>query len=173
MTEEKARLSMDKRLRSLLRSGATPEDAAAAVVKKATRADLEALMASWALHRARHISRRLVVHAERAVEAAGSTVAVAVAAGAPQVRGIMAYVDGHGLVAWDQMTADQHDARAAMQRRLAGECIQDAERHEEAARMIREAGVTCLAEIGTATPAALPNEQPRSRTSRRRQAIAA
>lgn len=54
---------------------------------------------------------------------------------------------GGQMVVWDQATPEQHDARAANQRRRAGACIEDAERHELAARTIREAGATCLAKI--------------------------
>lgn len=48
---------------------------------------------------------------------------------------------------WDQATAEQHEMRAAMQRKMARGCILDAERHEQAAQLIREKGVKCLADL--------------------------
>lgn len=50
-------------------------------------------------------------------------------------------------VEWLQATPGQHRERAEMQRRLAGKCLVDAKRHEEAASVIEEFGVTCLAEV--------------------------
>lgn len=50
-------------------------------------------------------------------------------------------------VKWLEATPAQHRERAAMQRRLAGSCILDAERHEQAADLIEQFGVSCLAEI--------------------------
>lgn len=50
-------------------------------------------------------------------------------------------------VAWLEATVAQHNERAAMQRRLAGTCLVDAERHDQAAKLITESNVTCLAEI--------------------------
>lgn len=50
-------------------------------------------------------------------------------------------------VRWLQATAAQHRDRARLQRKLAGEYIADAERHETAAEIIEENGVNCLAEI--------------------------
>jgi len=54
---------------------------------------------------------------------------------------------GGRRVLWGEASAEDHDERAARQRRLAGSCLVDAQRHEEAARMIREAGVTCLNDL--------------------------
>ncbi len=50
-------------------------------------------------------------------------------------------------VAWTDATPEQHRERAAIQRELAGHCIVDAKRHEEAAKVIEEFGVSCLAEV--------------------------
>lgn len=165
---------MDKRLRQLLRAGMSPAEAAAELITEASRDELEAMLAAWAVSRAKWMSRRMALDTERRVEANGDTVPKAVVSNDPSVRGLMFMVPGEGLVAWDTATADQHEARARMQRELAGICVEDAERHDEAARMIRDAGVTCLADLGTAERAPTPNHAPRSRSSRRkRQAIAA
>lgn len=53
-------------------------------------------------------------------------------------------------VMWEDATAEQHEARAEQQERTAAGFIRTAERHRIAAKMIREAGVTCLREIGGA-----------------------
>jgi hypothetical protein len=50
-------------------------------------------------------------------------------------------------VEWGRATAEQHLERARMQRRLAGDCIDDSKRHEQAAKEIRAAGVTCLDDL--------------------------
>ena len=50
-------------------------------------------------------------------------------------------------VPWLSATAEQHRARAAWQRKLAGECVTDAKRHEQAAKEIEEAGVRCLRDL--------------------------
>lgn len=50
-------------------------------------------------------------------------------------------------VEWLKATIAQHRERAEMQRRLAGNCLVDAERHEQAAKLIKKFKVTCLAEI--------------------------
>lgn len=50
-------------------------------------------------------------------------------------------------VKWLEATPVQHRERAAMQRKLAGRCLVDAERHEQAANLIEEFNVSCLAEI--------------------------
>ena len=171
MTDETtAKFRFDTKLREAIEAGADPESAAAAVLLTAPRDDLESALFKWAANRARWISRRIVVNEERRIEAGGGTVAQAVTSGDP-VRAMTFYVDGE-IVRWDEATADQHEARAAMQRRLAGECVADAVRHEEAARQIREAGVACLAQIGTANQVSSPDVPTRSRASRRK-AIAA
>lgn len=50
-------------------------------------------------------------------------------------------------VTWADATVDDHMARARWQRRLASDVLNDALRHEEAVKLIQEAGVTCLAEL--------------------------
>lgn len=52
-------------------------------------------------------------------------------------------------VEWLKATPAQHLDRAEMQRRLAGKCLVDVERHEQAAKLIKKHKVTCLAEIGS------------------------
>lgn len=54
---------------------------------------------------------------------------------------------GVGLVKWVEATPEQHLARAAWQRTHAAASIADAERHEAAAALIEEHGVTCLADL--------------------------
>lgn len=51
------------------------------------------------------------------------------------------------LVKWGEATAEQHEARAAEQRRLSITTGMDADRHEWAAKTIRDAGVDCLNDI--------------------------
>ena len=50
-------------------------------------------------------------------------------------------------VRWLQATPAQHRDRAMLQRRLAGQYLEEAQRHEAAAELIEQRGVTCLAEI--------------------------
>lgn len=50
-------------------------------------------------------------------------------------------------VLWGEATAEQHEQRAAEQRKLARAAEIDAARHEYAASMIRRAGVRCLNDI--------------------------
>jgi hypothetical protein len=50
-------------------------------------------------------------------------------------------------VSWLEATAAEHRERAEYQRRLAGKCVVDAERHEQAADLIESHKVTCLMEI--------------------------
>jgi hypothetical protein len=59
----------------------------------------------------------------------------------------MFYIVSAGMVAWNLATAPQHDEREAYQRGRGLACIEDAERHAQAAKEIRAAGVTCLAEL--------------------------
>jgi hypothetical protein len=51
------------------------------------------------------------------------------------------------FVAWLDATADDHLARAGWQRGLAAAVVEDAERHEKAAAMIEEAGVSRLRDL--------------------------
>jgi hypothetical protein len=60
------------------------------------------------------------------------------------------YAPDFGYVLWGEATVEQHRARAQMQRQIAGECLVDAERHEEAADLIERSGATCLNEIAEA-----------------------
>jgi hypothetical protein len=50
-------------------------------------------------------------------------------------------------VRWGQATAEQHEARAAMQRAYANRSLEDAKRHDWAAETIRTRGVTCLDDL--------------------------
>jgi len=50
-------------------------------------------------------------------------------------------------VAWGKATAEQHEARAAMQRAYASRSLEDAKRHDWAAGEIRAHGVTCLDDL--------------------------
>ena len=54
---------------------------------------------------------------------------------------------GYGLVTWGKATAEQHLAHADSQRGRAATITIDAERHEEAADIIEDAGVECLNEV--------------------------
>lgn len=57
------------------------------------------------------------------------------------------YVHSAGLVPWLEATAEQHLERAQMQLDSANKLTVDARRHEKAAFDIRNAGVTCLADL--------------------------
>lgn len=57
------------------------------------------------------------------------------------------WIPSCGTVYWLEATAEQHLERALHQRQRALPLLEDAERHERAAKDIVEAGVTCLAEI--------------------------
>jgi len=52
-----------------------------------------------------------------------------------------------GFVAWLEATPEQHVERALHQRSRAVPLLEDAERHERAARDIRKAGANCLADL--------------------------
>ena len=50
-------------------------------------------------------------------------------------------------IKWLEATAAEHRERAAMQSKLAGQCLIDSDRHIQAAELIEQYGVTCLAEL--------------------------
>lgn len=57
------------------------------------------------------------------------------------------YIRSCGMVPWLEATAEQHLERAERQRARAVPLLEDAQRHERAARDIRDAGVSCLADL--------------------------
>jgi hypothetical protein len=57
------------------------------------------------------------------------------------------WIPSCGFVKWLEATAEQHIERAQQQRLRVGTLLQDVERHERAAKDIRDAGVTCLADL--------------------------
>lgn len=57
-------------------------------------------------------------------------------------------VDGvRRTVRWELATAAEHDERARWQENRANEILNNADMHYEAARLIRSAGVVCLADL--------------------------
>lgn len=126
----------------------SPDAAAKRVAATMTQGEIESF-AFTHLHRlASELYRDSVRAAEVKIEERGESVASAVANRDPVIRDRMFYAPGFGWVVWEKATIEQHRARAVMQRELAGKCNEDAERHEEAIRMIEQAKVKCLAEIG-------------------------
>jgi len=57
------------------------------------------------------------------------------------------YIPSSGMIPWLEATAEQHLERAERQRARAVPLLEDAQRHERAARDIREAGANCLADL--------------------------
>lgn len=57
------------------------------------------------------------------------------------------WIPSCGFVPWLEATAEQHLERALHQRQRAVPLLEDAERHELAARDIRKAKATCLADL--------------------------
>jgi hypothetical protein len=134
---------LNKVLQSAAEEGADEEQAFLAVKRK-----------GWGCVRPlvfwyyRHLCRRRVRHIEQRVDEELSTLST------PEdrikAREILAqetFAVGGIRVEWGAATAEQHLERAAMQRRLSGDCIKDAERHEQAAAEIRAAGVRCLNDL--------------------------
>jgi 2-keto-3-deoxy-L-rhamnonate aldolase RhmA len=70
-----------------------------------------------------------------------------------EVRELAWLVDGV-RVSWSRATAGQHLARAGFCRRIAETHVASAVRHEAAAAVISEAGVSCLADLGVVAVAA-------------------
>lgn len=64
-----------------------------------------------------------------------------------ELRSSTFWVPGYGPVSWGEATETDHKARASWLRDHAGTLVTDAERHEQAARLIHDAGVERLADI--------------------------
>jgi hypothetical protein len=97
----------------------------------------------------RHLSRRRVRSIEQRVDeelSASSGPVDRIKAREVLAHETFALPDGT-RVEWGEATEEQHLARAEMQRRLSGDCIKDAKRHEQAAKEIRLAGVRCLNDL--------------------------
>lgn len=140
------------RVMAELRAGRSPEEATEAVIATASRDDLAEWVMDQTLRIAKEASRRITWEMEQAAAAATGIVRAVVEREPVSARCF--FVPGEGMVEWATATAEQHLARAKMQRQHAGACISDAERHEAAANEIRQAGVSCLAEIGDASDCA-------------------
>jgi hypothetical protein len=109
----------------------------------------------------RHLCRIRVRHIEQRVDedlSTASAPADRVRAREVLARETFALPDGT-RVEWGEATEGQHLARAEMQRRLSGDCIKDAERHEQAAKEIRAAGVRCLNDLKK-KKGAIPHARP-------------
>jgi hypothetical protein len=68
-------------------------------------------------------------------------------AASKQLAGEYFHVPSKGLVRWDEATAEEHEERAEFQRKMGTACYEDADRHIAAAKVIRDAGANCLADI--------------------------
>ena len=126
-----------------LRRSRDPQSAARAAMS-AHPENWEEWLHELLVREAKHRLRGMALEVERSVD--HEPVAEAVIALADEA---FALPSGR-WVPWATATIADHLERAAWQRQLAGTCVKDAERHEEAARKIQEAGVACLAELGKA-----------------------
>lgn len=163
-------------LRSLivggLDAGMDPDDAATAALASCERDDLASLMLPAAELMARGIARQRTRQAEDdafavAEEETGASVRTAPVPVVEAARNRLiseSFALPNGTwVAWSKATAAEHLMRADWQRKHAASSLEDAQRHEAAAEAIKAAGVTCLAEIGSAKCDATPKRRPRSR----------
>jgi hypothetical protein len=132
--------TMDGVLRKHLEAGKTPEQAAKAVLDSREHRQLLLPLLVWRAHKVTRQETRAV---EREVRKAGMD---APAARQELVGRTFALPDGR-LVGWLEATAEDHLARAGWQRDHARAIVADAELHEEAAKRITDAGVTCLADL--------------------------
>lgn len=121
------------------------DDEAFALAERQAQAALKQLFL-YELHRFQRSYVRIIEQAvDRKLEIA-TTPQDRVAARRMLAEETFSLEDGSSVL-WERATPEQHRARAAWQRKLAGECIADAERHEQAAREIEEAGVRCLRDL--------------------------
>jgi hypothetical protein len=132
--------TLDGVLRKHLDAGKTPDEAAKAVLASREHRQLLLPLLVWRAHKVTRQETRAV---ERRVRKAG--VASPDARRELIERGFI-LPDGR-FVEWLYATADEHLARAGWQRDNARAIVADAELHEEAAKRITEAGVTCLADL--------------------------
>lgn len=131
-------------VRRHISEGLDPEQAADAALTGMTKAQLvefvrpevERLARSMARERVRRVERRSL---RPNTPTRPDAIAELVAESFP-------HPDGY-LVRWGAATVEQHLARAEWQRSFAGRVVADAERHEFAAKLIRDRGVSCLDEI--------------------------
>lgn len=130
-------------VRSLVMAGQSPESAAASALDGMTKEQLIQFVLPEVERLARSFERGRVRRVERAAFA-GPTRPDAV--GRLVAESFM-LPDGR-LVSWGSATADDHIARAAWQRSNAADVIADAQRHELAAKLISDAGVLCLNDLG-------------------------
>lgn len=140
-----------------LDTGAHPYDAADAAlyevlapirsgaVRDAIATRLSGLVRGEAVGLARKRTRKRENAAWRDAESAGGVSALDVVRERLVADGFQV---GGEWVSWLDASAEQHELRAAEQRERAAFLVVDAERHEEAARAIRAAGVSCLRELG-------------------------
>ncbi len=94
-----------------------------------------------------HTARRMIVlEKERAVDSE-IRAGVDPSAARKKLNHETFYIASAGFVPWLEATAEQHLERATAQRMRAQSELEDAARHERAARDIQTAGVRCLADL--------------------------
>jgi hypothetical protein len=153
-------MNIETQLLRILRRGVDPAGAVAEVVGLCRKQDLVPLATPALENLARDLARSLVSERERRFpidQVATPDALAALAADSFWVNG--------RAVAWLTATAEDHLARAAQQRRLAGTLVEDAERHEYAAREIQAAGVRCLKDLADAATS-VPKPTPGARRRR-------
>lgn len=150
VTDIAERPTLRNRLRSLIESGTTPDEAVAKVLGsyrtlKDFREDVHGLV-SW---QAQTIARGLTREIEQQVRSGqrGAAGGEVVEIDFDVLDGQWFWVPEVGQVSWLDAEEEHHLARSEWQRRLASACIADAELHECAARMIRDAGVKRLRDL--------------------------
>lgn len=139
-----------------LSNGMTIDEAADAALAKASAKELRRL----ALPVVRDHARRLLRNATHAKER--ESVRMIREDRVPFITAVQALVRDTAWVptigdtpstrvTWDELTAEQHRARAKWHRDQAGGLLATAELHEQAADEIERAGVTCLRDMDAAT----------------------
>lgn len=142
-------MSIDKTLRQLVTvDGLDPEVAADKALASVSRKDLIDYVRPLVLLRARGHARSDVRRIENRAFTAATPDALPTTAEARAALVQRSFpVPGKGMVPWTEATMDDHLARAAWQRNQSALCVVDAERHEAAADLISQHGVTTLGQI--------------------------
>lgn len=132
--------TLTERLAFLLDKGASPEKAAARVLRALTDSELRALarpLVEWQAKKIyRDTTRKIEVTADLTEPTSRQTL----------VARQFPLPDGR-WVTWGQATADDHRLRAGWQRNHADACVADAVRHEDAAALLDTRKVRCLDDL--------------------------
>lgn len=145
--------TLDQTLRQLVNEHhLDPEAATDQALDGMTKAQLIAFVRPIVLMRARQEQRRHTRRLEREafrprVASVGSETVQTRPQAMQELNRRTFPLPSGGSVAWGEATVNDHLARAGWQRSLAASIVADAEVHEYAARLIEEAGVSCLDEI--------------------------